>query len=187
MDTTVLQKLVAETIGLAWRKLREIEWKNYGPGIVLRNDAGHPKYQGLMVMHQPRGSDFKSLMILGQLSDSDKSFEVVSAKLRAIEESDNKLCSIDFRNPPIVWGGAVRQDNGDLWGITGLPEVADHITVVLVLYHLGLLNHLEQSAFLNATAPGVAAARANVNMSQKSYGQLVCLMNDIIRVAARHA
>jgi hypothetical protein len=184
VDIRDLHRQVGKVIGLAWRKLREIPWDKYGKGIKLVDDSGQQRYQGLMVMHEPISTDFVSVMMLGELADPGRSFQVVRTKLAILKDSSTR-CSIELRNPPQVWGGAVRLHSGNGWGVTGLPEVADHIVITLTFYHLNMINFLEVEEFLQATSPGVAAACAYAGMDQESYKSLVRLLDGIISTAVR--
>jgi len=179
---SIFQK-VEETLKRAFPELIKIPWDKYGEGIVV-TDNSVKKYQAFMVTHVPAGTDFVCARMFGDLPDRDKSFMTVVKKLNALEQNSYAWASIELRDPPRIWGGAVRNRVRESWGLTGLPELADHIVMTKTLYYCGEMSRSRHDRLLDSNYPGITAARAHVRMSDESYKRLVWLIDDIILVAS---
>ncbi len=166
-------------------ELINIPWDKYGESIQLVDAVGVKKYQGIMVVCQRKSSIWVINGTMGKLPDPMKSLETVEAKIRALHDHPEGWSSIELRDPPRVWGGAVRNGVGDLWGLTGLPEIGDHLVMTHLLFYGGAITEKQRDTLLHG--PGyqeVADALQHAGMSVDNYNALDFLTNDIIAAAA---
>ncbi len=121
---------------------------------------------------------------MGRLPDQVESRKTVESKIQTLRDHSEGLSSIEFRDPPRVWGGAVRNHEGDLWGLTGLPEIVDHLVMTHTLFYCGSLSQGLRERLLGTDCEGVVSAMGHARMDLHSYKKLVLLTGDIIAAAA---
>ena len=157
-----------------------IQWPNYAQGFVLEDEAGHRKYQALMRRCYPSGKPGSLLTtVVETLPDRDKSFETLGRKLNALVQHPQSKTSLGLRNPPHVWGGAIRTILGPA-GITGLPEIGDHLTEVHLSWYTGQLSKEDYEGLQYGDHDCVIAARELVGMTLVEWRRLSQHINDII-------
>lgn len=180
---SIFQK-VETTLRRAFPDLIEMPWDAYGKSIKLIDDSGAPVHQSFFVLHVPAGTAFACMDVFGELPDSGKSFDEAETMINTLACSLNAWASIELRDPPHVWGGALRNHERDYWGLTGLPEVPSHIVLAHTLYYCGALSRSRRDQLLSSLNPGLNSALAHVSMSVKDYKLLVTHINDIILAAS---
>jgi hypothetical protein len=164
--------------------LIQIHWPTYGSKFVTEDENGNLKYQGLMRYYYPGGDRGSSLeMSMGVLPNHSKSSWVLRNKLNILTLHGLARTSMGMRNPPLVWGGAIRTLGG-ISGITGLPETGDHLTETHLSWYTDQLTEKDYKGLTRSDHECVVAARELVGMSEDQWHLLSRRINDIILAAA---
>ncbi len=174
--------------GSAWTDLIDIKWNEYSSKIQTHDDSNQLKYQGMLLRIAGHNlTEAQSIFTFGQLTDKEKSLETVGNKIDSLIALPDTKSSLEGREPPRIWGGAVRQsDNPEKSaGITGLPELGDHLSVSYGMKICGRLTVEDCNAVLHPENNGhIRAAQELVGMSDENYILLAGLISTILM---RHA
>ena len=84
-------------------------------------------WSGLMLAHAYAGGAELTVEKLIDFSDVDGKYEKIVRKKIETVGSFNVETSIEMRDPPTIWGGGSRTDDGECDAVTGAPELCDHL------------------------------------------------------------
>jgi hypothetical protein len=172
-----------EILRRAMPHLVRIDWPAYGGRFVLRDENGNLKYQAMMRRCYPRGEPSTLLTItIGSFPDREKPFGVLGNKLDALVQNPDARTSMGLRDPPRVWGGAIRTLNG-ISGITGLPETGDHLVETHLAWYTDQLTEDDYQGMTFGAHECQVAARHLVGMTLYNWRYLSLRINDIILAA----
>lgn len=157
--------------------------------LDLYTQAGLAKYSGGYVV----GHDFETgdwnFMHFGRVDPERGDFlrKVVTNKLCAFCHDRNILASLEVRDispeDPLqkVWAGAFRSLHaGAGFGVTGYPEIVDHILMALCLNLGGHLSHRECTQLLSADHVKVVEAQEFAGLNREDYGELLNILTDMV-------
>ena len=161
--------------------LIQIHWPTYGSKFTMEDESGNLKYQGLMRRCYPGGErGFSPLETrLGILPDPKKSSWILRNKLETLVLHGLARTSMEMRNPPLLWGGAIRTLGG-ISGITGLPETGDHLTETHLSWYTSQLTEKDYRNLTNSDHDCVVTARELVGMTEDQWHLLSLRIHDII-------
>jgi len=184
MDTKEIFDRQVEILRRAAPDLFAIHWPTYGSKFAQSDEAGNLQYKALMRCCYTQSAPGSLLTAtIGDLTDKDRSFAVLGSKLNALVLNPGSRTSIGLRNPPQVWGGAIRNNLG-ITGITGLPETGDHLVETYLSWYTEQLTREEFLGMKFGNNAGVSAARELVGMTVTEWRRLSHSINDIILSAA---
>ena len=160
---------------VAWPKIQEIDWRQYGSLQRYEPDDVQLKYQdGLWLMYS--GDVLWGKHVFGTPSEKRvvEMTEVAECKVHLAKESPHGY-SAALRDPDKgFWAGSIKVPGSNLFfALTGLPEVADHPLVALAMRRVRLITpqHLELLLDPNR-AVGLSAALARVSLDARGFGRL---------------
>jgi hypothetical protein len=160
-----------------WPEISKMEWTRYGEKIFAYDEDVH-KYTGI-ISHFANGvaAPGRHTQVLGFLPRPEKSIQTVVRKVRILEHRPKYCASIEARDPEKGdWGGAIRSSLNpqEIYAVSGLPEIGDHLLVVEMLCQLGMLSRLD-SYYLHAVNPAagpIQKARDDVKMQAGAFNTL---------------
>ncbi len=161
----------------AWPDIKSIPWAQYGAEVETHVYAGNFNHRGMLL--QIAGYDMeksKSQFIFGELPNQSKSEEKAQRMTIALESHSKILSSLEVRQPPAIWGGAVREsDNQNKCAvIEGPPELGGHIMLSTSMRICGNLTEIDWETVIHREDDTHSrAAKRLIGMSDDQYTRLV--------------
>ena len=138
-----------------------------------READGVRKYQGFMLVSEAGevgGEESFTKTQFGQLADAKKTFQVLMRK-RAGKMLAGVSTSFEARNAGLevpddekVWGGWSMDE-----GISGLPELADHVWLVTLQYYSNKLTREQYEARVSLDWPGILESMIQFCVSKDDF------------------
>lgn len=178
---------MAALLQAVWPAISTIDWSNYcGQRVSAYDDSGVPKYTGLLMHRSGVGCVGATTVTVGFLPRPEKSATIVAGKTELLEMYPLINASIEARQPDMnLWGGGVRSNEHSVgYGITGLPEIGDHLLVSQMMREYKLLTNPDWKAVVDPETEHMVEARAYVDMSVEKYNSLKRHIFDIVSTAA---
>ncbi len=168
---------------IAMPKIYEINWPKYGNYQCFSGTCDR-KYQGILFHFESGDEAGYYFYQHGILTDSTKSARIVRTKVRLLQENRGYASSLELRDPDSgKWGGGIRvsRPNSFLCGITGLPELGDHLLLANLLYLCDFLTHKEiEYVVAGPSLRYIDVAMKDVGMSTRQFGELKSTIFDIV-------
>jgi len=186
-----MDKYFAEMSALlhaVWPAVSNIDWSEYCDNRVSAyDDAGVPKYTGLLMHRSGGGCVGATTVATGFLARPEKSAIIVAMKTGLLTTHPSIAASMELRNPDrMFWGGGIRSSEEE-WGcyaITGLPEIGDHLLMSQMMREYKLLTNTAWKAVVAPKTKHMTEAREYVSMSSDAYIHLRRRVFDIVSIAA---
>jgi hypothetical protein len=169
-----------------WPKIAAIDWSAFGDKLAPYNEeAGIPKWTGAILHFAPRGPVVGSnTQVEGFLPRPTESAQIVVMKTRILHANKGSMSSIELRDPERkYWGGGFRSshDPDEIYAISGLPEIGDHLYMGQLLRECEVLSLNNWHDANDVQASWMVAARQYVGMSNRQYTVLEKLIHDIVQ------
>ncbi|HCC06290.1 TPA: hypothetical protein DEP94_02975 [Candidatus Nomurabacteria bacterium] len=168
----------------AWPAISTIGWASFGKNIVAYDDNGVPKHTGVLSHVVSDGPSMGcNTQALGFLPRPETSAKIVVIKVRLLLASPKCKASMELRNPSVnEWGGGIRSSVNpeEIWALTGLPEIGDHLLCAQVMRECELLTKGDWELITDANTIHMIAAREFVGMSIDQYMALKKLIFNIV-------
>jgi hypothetical protein len=168
-----------------WPAIAAINWSAFGDKIAPYNEeAGIPKWTGAIMHFAPRGTVVGSnTQVEGFLPRPTESAQIVVMKTRILHANNGSMASIELRDPQKkYWGGGLRSshDPDEIYAISGLPEIGDHLYMGQLLREREVLSMNNWHDANDSQMSWMVAAREYVGMSNRQYNDLEKLIRDIV-------
>lgn len=171
-------------LAVCFPTIASIEWKHFGEKLAAYDDKTDiPKCTGVLSHFTGQPIVGASTRVHGFLSDPQKSASVVVSKVRLLQANLTASASMELRDPEkLLWGGGIRssQNPDEIYALTGLPEIGDHLTAAWIMRACGLLQAEDFAAVTNLDTVHMAAAMEFVGMSRNQFAVLERLIYGIV-------
>lgn len=170
-------------------QILQIDWLQFSSEYKPCDDTGVPKFTGVLLHATCAPIVGGNTRAYGFLPRPERSAQMVVSKVEMLLKNLDVRASLELRDPKKnKWGGAIRSSANpeDIFAITGLPEIGDHVFMVELMFGLRLLSypHLRKLADPVRNAH-LRAAMAHVGMSGNQHYELTRQINRIIRDSLR--
>lgn len=160
--------------------LIQVPWTMYGRRLKLQDGRGVRKYQGWMLAALSGNKQFE-LHPHGYLPDPAGTQEIVRNKLGVLVKHPDAHASVEYRNPPTIYGGGLRGSNpDDLVSLSGLPEPVDHLLLAHCMHLAGLLNKPDWKIVIDRRWQPLVPVLDATGMSGDDYGALNLFLYDML-------
>ncbi|MDC1205437.1 hypothetical protein N8083_01155 [Candidatus Pacebacteria bacterium] len=138
---------------------------SFYPCAPSKGADGNPKYKGFFYRNQAVTGTVYDVIFGTVHGGSLRSRETVGNKINLIV-AEGVETSIEKRNPeadPMLWGGAGVCSlglgcDGEIDGLTGAPELINHLTLCCAQYHSGRITQEDYSRRTDLGYPGILEA-----------------------------
>lgn len=183
-------KQMSALLQAIWPEISNIDWSQYcTQGVSAYDDAGVPKYTGLLMHRAGGGCIGASTVAVGFLPRPEKSAVTVTNKTNLVtNRMRGAKTSIEKRDPADnIWGGGVlcSQDENIAYGITGLPEIGDHLLVSEMMWACNILCLDDWNVISDPHSDAIHSARHHVGMSITDYNNLKNRIGTIVEIAVK--
>lgn len=176
------------TLAKCWPSLSNVDWAQYGDKIVPYGANGLPKYTGMishLVTYAAVDAPVTGIntQVYGFMPRPEASLEVLMTKIKLLQGNVNCRASMELREPENgKWGGAIRStiDSGIIFAISGLPEIADHLMVAIIMQRFCLLSNHDCFELTNGVNGCLVPARHYVGMSLEQFHMMSRDISDIV-------
>ena len=173
-----------------WPSISKIDWSDFcNRGVEAYNEAGVPKYTGLIMHRAGGGCVGASTATVGFIPRPEQSSIIVTTKTMICTDlAEDIKASIERRDAKNnVFGGGVlcSRDDKVAYAISGLPEIGDHLLVADMMWACSILCLDDFNDIADLEFAGVEDTCARVGMNGQSYEDLKVKIGDIVYEAAQ--
>ena len=175
---------VDQLLAACFPKIAAIDWTHFGGKLVPYDDSGVPKATGVLMHSTRKPITGINTRAYGFLPRPEKSAQIVVTKVRLLQDNPNAISSMELRNPEINhWGGGIRSSNNsdEIYAITGLPEIGDHLLLAQLMRACDLLTYRNWLFVADRESHHMVAAREFADMSIGRHMELNGHMFDIVQ------
>ena len=178
---------MSELLQAVWPAVSEIDWSNYcNKRVAPYDEAGVPKYTGLLMHSSGGGCSGASTVAVGFLPYPKESAIKVASKIALLRDRPRIRASMECRNPDKgLWGGGVRSSHNPnvSYAITGLPEIADQTLVAQMMLSSDLLSIADWHVVVGPHTSHMTPALQYVGMPMSAYAALQIRISRIVQDA----